>query len=116
MEEGKCKPATNSLQTVYSHVLQPTPLQKFFLEYSASSSAGGGGGGGGAAGGKKAGVGKQHNTLPFWGNETSMNLNPLILANIQSSSYFKGELLFRPNTFYRLFYASFSVCLFLFDF
>jgi len=52
-------------------------------DYSASSSAGGGGG-------KKAGVGKQHNTLPFWGNETSMNLNPLILANIQSSSYFKG--------------------------
>jgi len=51
-------------------------------EYSAASSAGGG---------KKSGVGKQHNTLPFWGNETSMNLNPLILANIQSSSYFKGN-------------------------
>lgn len=48
-------------------------------DYSASSSAGGG---------KKAG--KQHNTLPFWGNESSMNLNALILANIQSSSYFKG--------------------------
>lgn len=57
-----------------------------FAEYSAASSAGGGG-----SGGKKAGVGKQHNTLPFWGNETSMNLNPLILANIQSSSYFKGK-------------------------
>lgn len=53
-------------------------------EYSTASSAGGGGG-------KKAGVGKQHNTLPLWGNETSMNLNPLILANIQSSSYFKGK-------------------------
>lgn len=25
-----------------------------------------------------------------WGNESSMNLNALILANIQSSSYFKG--------------------------
>lgn len=34
--------------------------------------------------------GKQHNTLPLWGNEATMNLNPLILANIQSSSYFKG--------------------------
>lgn len=71
---------------------QPTPCLPLalafvphFAEYSAASSAGGGGGG------KKAGVGKQHNTLPFWGNETSMNLNPLILANIQSSSYFKGK-------------------------
>lgn len=53
-----------------------------FAEYSAASSAGGG---------KKIGLGKQHNTLPFWGNESSMNLNPLILANIQSSSYFKGN-------------------------
>lgn len=45
------------------------------------------------AAGNKASVkksGKQHNTLPLWGNEATMNLNPLILANIQSSSYFKG--------------------------
>ncbi|KAH8361059.1 hypothetical protein KR200_008779, partial [Drosophila serrata] len=66
-------------------------------EYSASSSAGGGGGGGG----KKAGAGKQHNTLPFWGNETSMNLNPLILANIQSSSYFKVHL-FKLKTYHEV--------------
>ncbi|KAH8408801.1 hypothetical protein KR009_000212, partial [Drosophila setifemur] len=65
-------------------------------EYSASSSAGGGGGGG-----KKAGVGKQHNTLPFYGNETSMNLNPLILANIQSSSYFKVHL-FKLKTYHEV--------------
>lgn len=36
-------------------------------------------------------TGKVHNVLPLWGNENSMNLNPLILANIQSSSYFKGR-------------------------
>lgn len=35
-------------------------------------------------------TGKMHNVLPLWGNEATMNLNPLILANIQSSSYFKG--------------------------
>ncbi|XP_030382407.1 pre-mRNA-splicing factor 38B isoform X1 [Scaptodrosophila lebanonensis] len=58
-------------------------------EYSASSSAGG----------KK--MGKQHNTLPFWGNETSMNLNPLILANIQSSSYFKVHL-FKLKTYHEV--------------
>ncbi|XP_016980066.1 uncharacterized protein LOC108045293 isoform X3 [Drosophila rhopaloa] len=63
-------------------------------DYSASSSAGGGGG-------KKAGVGKQHNTLPFWGNENSMNLNPLILANIQSSSYFKVHL-FKLKTYHEV--------------
>lgn len=33
---------------------------------------------------------KQSNVLPLWGNERSMNLNPLILTNIQSSHYFKG--------------------------
>ncbi|XP_068158669.1 pre-mRNA-splicing factor 38B [Drosophila tropicalis] len=63
-------------------------------EYTASSSAGGGGA-------KKSGVGKQHNTLPFWGNETSMNLNPLILANIQSSSYFKVHL-FKLKTYHEV--------------
>ncbi|XP_017964372.1 pre-mRNA-splicing factor 38B isoform X4 [Drosophila navojoa] len=63
-------------------------------EYSTASSAGG-------AGGKKAGAGKQHNTLPLWGNETSMNLNPLILANIQSSSYFKVHL-FKLKTYHEV--------------
>lgn len=29
--------------------------------------------------------------LPFFGNEASMNLNALILTNIQSSTYFKGN-------------------------
>ncbi|CAH2009988.1 unnamed protein product [Acanthoscelides obtectus] len=35
---------------------------------------------------------KQSNILPLWGNERSMNLNPLILTNIQSSHYFKVNL------------------------
>lgn len=34
---------------------------------------------------------KKGNILPLWGNERTMNLNPLILTNIQSSYYFKGE-------------------------
>jgi hypothetical protein len=34
---------------------------------------------------------KKNNILPLWGNERSMNLNPLILTNIQSSHYFKGR-------------------------
>lgn len=34
---------------------------------------------------------KQSNVLPLWGNERTMNLNPLILTNIQSSHYFKGK-------------------------
>lgn len=33
---------------------------------------------------------RRNNTLPSYGNE-SMNLNPLILTNIQSSVYFKGK-------------------------
>lgn len=32
--------------------------------------------------------------MPFWGNESTMNLNPLILTNIQGSSYFKGMTCF----------------------
>lgn len=40
----------------------------------------------GAAGNKKP------NGLPIWGNEKTMNLNPLILTNIQSSQYFKVNL------------------------
>lgn len=35
---------------------------------------------------------KKPNTLPLWGNLKTMNLNPLILANIQSSTYFKVNL------------------------
>ena len=55
-------------------------MNEFFItDYQASSSQ---------SAAKK--IGKQHNTLPLWGNESTMNLNPLILANIQSSSYFKG--------------------------
>lgn len=33
-----------------------------------------------------------NNSLPIWGNEKTMNLNPLILTNIQSSPYFKVNL------------------------
>lgn len=60
-----------SLDSLYSLIV------KYFVEYQQQSSAA-----------KK--IGKQHNTLPLWGNEATMNLNPLILANIQGSSYFKG--------------------------
>lgn len=35
---------------------------------------------------------KQSNVLPLHGNERTMNLNPLILTNIQSSHYFKVNL------------------------
>ncbi|XP_018911393.2 pre-mRNA-splicing factor 38B isoform X1 [Bemisia tabaci] len=35
---------------------------------------------------------KKNNVLPLWGNERTMNLNPLILTNIQSSHYFKVNL------------------------
>ncbi|XP_030756352.1 pre-mRNA-splicing factor 38B isoform X2 [Sitophilus oryzae] len=35
---------------------------------------------------------KQSNVLPLYGNERTMNLNPLILTNIQSSHYFKVNL------------------------
>ncbi|XP_061507046.1 pre-mRNA-splicing factor 38B isoform X1 [Anopheles gambiae] len=44
---------------------------------------------------------KQNNALPLWGNETSMNLNPLILANIQGSSYFKVSL-FKLKTYHEV--------------
>lgn len=33
------------------------------------------------------------NVLPFWGNQQTMNLNPLILTNIRNSPYFKGTLI-----------------------
>lgn len=45
--------------------------------------------------------GKQHNILPLWGNEATMNLNPLILANIQGSSYFKVTL-FKLKTYHEV--------------
>ncbi len=35
---------------------------------------------------------RKGNNLPFWGNQNTMNLNPLILTNIQNSPYFKGKL------------------------
>ncbi|KAF4524724.1 hypothetical protein B566_EDAN014429 [Ephemera danica] len=42
--------------------------------------------------GEKGQKEKKNNVLPLWGNERSMNLNPLILTNIQSSHYFKVNL------------------------
>lgn len=41
---------------------------------------------------KPAASGKQGNVLPLWGNEKTMNLNPMILTNILSSPYFKVQL------------------------
>ena len=38
------------------------------------------------------GGGKKGNNLPFWGNQATMNLNPLILTNITQSPYFKVNL------------------------
>ncbi|XP_063704723.1 pre-mRNA-splicing factor 38B-like isoform X2 [Culicoides brevitarsis] len=46
-------------------------------------------------------TGKQNNVLPFWGNESTMNLNPLILTNIQGSSYFKVNL-FKLKTYHEV--------------
>ena len=45
---------------------------------------------------------KLSNALPIWGNEKTMNLNHLVLTNIQSSQYFKGE--------YFLGYSSLMTC------
>lgn len=44
---------------------------------------------------------KQSNTLPIYGTESTMNLNPLILTNIQSSSYFKVTL-FKLKTYHEV--------------
>lgn len=44
---------------------------------------------------------KQSNNLPVNGNEATMNLNPLILTNIQSSSYFKVTL-FKLKTYHEV--------------
>lgn len=38
------------------------------------------------------GTGKHGNVLPLWGNEKTMNLNPMILTNVLSSPYFKVQL------------------------
>ena len=44
------------------------------------------------------GTHKKSNVLPIWGNEKTMNLNHLLLTNIQSSQYFKGEYIW--NIYY----------------
>ncbi|KAI8429360.1 hypothetical protein MSG28_000006, partial [Choristoneura fumiferana] len=44
---------------------------------------------------------KQHNILPIWGTQETMNLNHLILANIQGSSYFKVHL-FKLKTYHEV--------------
>lgn len=36
--------------------------------------------------------GKHGNVLPLWGNEKTMNLNPMILTNVLASPYFKVQL------------------------
>lgn len=46
----------------------------------------------GGGGNKSAPSGKPGNVLPLWGNEKTMNLNPMILTNILSSPYFKVQL------------------------
>jgi len=35
---------------------------------------------------------KKGNILPFWGNQATANLNPLILTNVQNSPYYKTTL------------------------
>merc|ERR1719187_2452384 len=35
---------------------------------------------------------KKQNRVPFQGNDKTMNMNPLILANVQNSPYFKNDL------------------------
>ncbi|XP_006822275.1 uncharacterized protein LOC100374846 isoform X1 [Saccoglossus kowalevskii] len=50
---------------------------------------------------KQKKVEKKNNSLPLWGNEKTMNLNPLILTNIQSSPYFKNEL-FKLKTYHEV--------------
>lgn len=37
-------------------------------------------------------VTRKNNTLPLWGNKTSMNLNSLVLENIVNSPYYKTAL------------------------
>lgn len=42
-----------------------------------------------------------NNVLPIYGNEKTMNLNPLVLANIQASPYFKNDL-YELKTYYQV--------------
>jgi len=53
----------------------------------------------GYGGGNVKGAG--HLRLQFYGNERTMNLNPLILSNVQGSPYFKNEL-FEMRTFHEV--------------
>lgn len=41
------------------------------------------------------------NTLNIWGNRESMNLNPMVLTNIQTSTYFKKDL-FELKTYHEV--------------
>jgi hypothetical protein len=54
-------------------------------------------------------VEKKNNVLPLWGNERTMNLNPMILTNIQSSHYFKGVYQV-IDTYYFLYKSTLSEC------
>ena len=45
--------------------------------------------------------GKSANQLPVWGNEKTMNLNNMILANIQGSPYFKVTL-YKLKTYHQV--------------
>ena len=38
-------------------------------------------------------VGRKNGELPFWGNQQTMNINPLILTNVRNSMYYKSTLL-----------------------
>lgn len=38
-------------------------------------------------------VGRKNGELPFWGNQQTMNINPLILTNVRNSAYYKSTLL-----------------------
>jgi len=37
--------------------------------------------------------GRKNGELPFWGNQQTMNINPLILTNVRNSAYYKSTLL-----------------------
>ena len=38
-------------------------------------------------------MGRKNGELPFWGNQQTMNINPLILTNVRNSAYYKSTLL-----------------------
>lgn len=38
-------------------------------------------------------AGRKNGELPFWGNQQTMNINPLILTNVRNSMYYKSTLL-----------------------